>query len=78
MAIDNNASSTWKAVMKIRGKLPACCTREIAKGSETDLYIDLWIEGKSLINHLGWDTILACGCPKKISGQLNTTRQMEL
>lgn len=37
MTVDNNASSTWKTTMKIRDKLAANCSREIATGREIDL-----------------------------------------
>lgn len=39
------------------------CKRQITHGKQTDLLIDPWIEGKSLVDMLGWDTYLARSCP---------------
>lgn len=47
--LDNNASFTWKLVLRTRG-----IHRKIANGKNTSLWFDLWIWGKSLSNIIGW------------------------
>lgn len=63
MATDSNASVTWKAILRISDTLAKNIEREISIGMDTDLWRDPWIDHKSLIDHLGWDTCSAYGCP---------------
>lgn len=63
MALDNNASLTWKAILRIRDKLAENCYREFGSGKDTNLWKDPWINDKSLVDTLGRDTFSAFGYP---------------
>lgn len=61
--IDNNASVTWKNILKIRNDLQKHLDKQIANGRNTDIWKDPWLNSKSFIDRLGWDIFSTYGTP---------------
>lgn len=54
MTLDNNASYTWKTMIKAREDYKNFITKKIVNGQDTYLFFDLWINGRNLISYVGW------------------------
>lgn len=60
---DNNASNTWKIILKARQWCKGLIDRNIMNGESTSLWYDPWLNGSSLIDKLGWQYIAMNGGP---------------
>lgn len=52
--VDNNASFTWKLLLKTRVTSEQLIQIQITNGRNTSLWFDPWVKGNSLSNTLGW------------------------
>lgn len=65
---DNNSSGTWKNILKYRDKGLEHMNKGIANGLNTSLWFDPWVNSKTLVDLLGWDSLhLNGGINHKVS-----------
>lgn len=63
VTVDNNASYTWKTLLKVRQWCKGKIDRKIINGEDTDMWYDPWISGSSPVDKLGWQYITMIGGP---------------
>lgn len=61
--IDNNASMIWKNILKYRELFKSLIERQVANGQSTNLWRDPWINSKSFLDKLGWDSYFSNNTP---------------
>lgn len=59
--MDNNASYTWKTMLRARQWCKGLIDRKIVNGENSDIWFDPWINGASLIDKYGWNTMSIAG-----------------
>lgn len=66
--INNNASYTWNLLLKARQRSEGLIDRKIINGDNTDIWVDLWINGTSLLEKHGWNFMnVSGGLNRKVS-----------
>lgn len=65
--MDNNASHTWKTILRARQWCKGYIDRKIVDGVHTDIWFDPWLNGNSLIDKYGWNCMRTLnGCHKQV------------
>lgn len=66
--IDKNASYVWKSIHTARQYCKGLIDRKIANGENIDISFDSWLNGSSLIDKFGWNSMeINGGCSRKVS-----------
>lgn len=60
-AINNNASCTWNFLLRARQWCKGLIYRKIINGNNTNVWLDPWINGFSLLERYGWNYITISG-----------------
>lgn len=61
VVIGNNASYTWKSMLRARLWCTGLTERKIATGENTDIWFDPWLNGSSLVDKFGWNFMSVSG-----------------
>lgn len=68
VTINNIDSYIWKSILIARHFCNGLIDRKIVNGESTNIWFDPWINGSSLIDNFGWNSMSVLrGCSKKIS-----------
>lgn len=68
VTMDNNASYTWKTLLRARKWCKGYIDRKIINGDITYIWFDPWLNGSSLIDMFGWNSMVVnSGCNKQVS-----------
>lgn len=59
--LENHYLNPWKSILKCREIGVNLIERKFKEGKKTSLWFDPWINGKSLINLLGWSNFYHFG-----------------
>lgn len=65
--MDNNASYTWKSMLRARSWCKGLIERNIVNGEHTNTWFDPWLNGSSLVENYGWNFMAVYGgCNRKV------------
>lgn len=64
MQPNNNSSTIQKTLSKASQISKECITKQITNGAGIPLWFELWVNGCSLVNKLGWNAVVLMGGPR--------------